>query len=113
MKDRTFSGEDPMLVIIFVQRVKSACNTCRFHESTAKWLFEQYLIGPVEAAMKVRVTSTSSATFYHQGALKSYLAIVQFLLKSYVTDDSVAKPEMGAPNIRQSLMAPAEYTQEL
>lgn len=75
------------------------------------WLFKQYFTGLAEAAVKAKVTITSSAKCYHKGALKSYSAIVQFLLKQYVTDDNIAKLDAEVDSLREALMARAEYAQ--
>lgn len=45
--------------------------------------------------------------------MKSHSAIVQFLLKHYVTYDSIAKPDAEVQSRRQGSMASAEYAQEL
>lgn len=81
MKNRTFSGRDPMSVIGFLQEIKSSFDACEIHESTVMWLFKQVLAVPAGAAVSARVTLTNSARFYHEGALNAYSAIVQLLLK--------------------------------
>lgn len=54
-------------------------------------LFKKSLIGSVEAAVNARLTLTSSTNVFDKAALRSYSAIVQFLLSRYVTDDDIAQ----------------------
>lgn len=46
MKDRTFSAKDPLSVVAFLQRFKSACDADGIHEGAARWLIKQFLTGP-------------------------------------------------------------------
>lgn len=34
IKDRTFSGRDPVSIIAFLQNFKTACDACNIHEGT-------------------------------------------------------------------------------
>lgn len=102
-----------MWVNAFLQEFKSACYVRGIHEGAAMRLFKQYSTGPAEAAVKARDMLASSATFYHEGALKSNSAIVQYLLKRYVMADSIAELDAEVCYLRQVSVIPAEHTQKL
>lgn len=102
-----------MSVVAFLQEFTSACDACGIHKGTATWLIKQVLTVSAEAAVKVQVKLTKYADFYHDGALKSYFAIVQSLLKRYIMDDNIARLNADVRSLRQQLMTPAEYAQEL
>lgn len=70
-------------------------------------LFKQILTGPSDAAVKARVTLTSSANFYFQCALYFCFIITSFS-KSDVTDESIAKLYAEERSPRQGLMTPGE-----
>lgn len=72
------------------------------------WLFKQFIKRTIEAAVKARVTFTNSSNFYHDDAFKSYSTIVQFVLKSYVADDTIAKMDAKESRFRHGLMTPEE-----
>lgn len=76
-------------------------------------MFKQYITGPAEAAVKVRVTQSNSTNLYHVGPLKSYFAIFQFLLKRVVTDDNTAKLNVELYNLRQGSTRSTEFLHEL
>lgn len=40
MKDRTFSGKDPMFVSAILQKLKSTCDAYLMDEGAAMWLFK-------------------------------------------------------------------------
>lgn len=80
MKNCAFSVKDPKSVVAFFENFESACNACGIHEGPAMWLFKHGLTSAAETAVRVRVTLTTSAKVNHEGVLKSYAAIVQFLL---------------------------------
>lgn len=113
MMDRTFFGKDPTLVIAFLQKFKSSRNACKIDEIATMWLSKQFLTGPDDAAVKARITLRKSARFYHEGVLKLYSAIVQILLKRYVTDDNEAKLDAELQNLKERSICPVEYVQEL
>lgn len=81
MKDYTFSGIDRISLIALLQQLDSACHVYGIHVSTAIRLFMQFLTDPAETVLKAEVTLSNSATFYHDHALKSCSANVQFLLR--------------------------------
>lgn len=76
-------------------------------------LLKQYLIGPIEAAVKARERLSNATNFYHEDALKSLSAIVQFVLKHHATDYKIVKLEAGVRRLRQRLMKSAEFSEEL
>lgn len=63
MKDHTFSGNDAMSIVAFLQEFNSTFNACGIHENGAVWLFKQYIADPAEEAVKARDMLTNSAKF--------------------------------------------------
>lgn len=98
MKNRMFSGKYAMSIISVLQEFKSVCNVCIIHEG-GTLLFKQYFTGPIKPAAKAQVLLGNSASFYHEGALKSYYTIVQFLLKRCATDISIAELDADLRNL--------------
>lgn len=54
---------------------------------------------------------TTAANFYHEGALKSYFTIVQFVFRRYVANTNTATLNAKMRSVRQGLMTVAEITQ--
>lgn len=63
--------------------------------------------------MKARLPLSNTARLYRDGALKSYSANVQFLLKRCVTDDDIAELDTEVRDLRQESMAPVQCAQKL
>lgn len=104
LKDGIFSGKNLMLIFAFLQELKSTCDVCRIHEHPAMCIFKQFLTCTVNAGVEKPVTLTRFVSFYHEGALKSYSAIVQFLLRRYVTNDNIAKLYVEVRDLRHGSM---------
>lgn len=82
------------------------------HERAEIWLFNQFLPGSPEAALKAPAMRAGFTEHYHEGALKSYSAVVQFLQTRYVSDDNTKELDVEMRNIRQGSMSLTEYAQE-
>lgn len=70
MKDHIPFGEVLLLLIVFLQEIKSACNARKTQEDPLICRFMQYLAGPTRIPIKERFPLTTSAKLYHDGALK-------------------------------------------
>lgn len=90
-----------MSVAAFLQEFNSACDACSIYEGAAMWLFRQFLTSPAEAAVKRQMTLLHSTNFLHEGPLKSYSAIVQFILKRHVTYENIARLDAEVCKLRQ------------
>lgn len=90
MKDRTFNGKEPVLIIAFLQDFMETCDAYNIYEEVAMWLLTYYPRGPVESVIKARFTLPTETTKAQEGYLLSYLTIINYLLKRYPTDDNVA-----------------------
>lgn len=101
-----------MSVFSALQEVKSADDACRFHKDDAIWISKQVWVGPAEAMVRAQVSLSKPVIVYHEVALKSYSAIVQFLFKHYVTDGNIARLHADVRSVWQGLMAAVEYGQE-
>lgn len=58
--------------------------------------------------MKAQVTLANCAISYHEGASKSYSAILQSLVFRYVTDDTIANWDAEMSSLRKRSMVPAK-----
>lgn len=56
---------------------------------------------------------TNSANFYDDSAFRLYLAIVQFFLYRYITDDDIPIADGKLCNLRQVSLISPEFAQEL
>lgn len=56
---------------------------------------------------------TSTVTFYYEGTLKLYSAIVQLLLERSVPDEHIVKLQAKESNVRHGSMTLAEFAQEI
>lgn len=79
MKDRPFLGKDPMSVITFLQYPRSAFDACGKHEKAAMWLFKQYFIGLIKAAVKSHVVLLNFVSTGLEKALRTCSKVVNFL----------------------------------
>lgn len=52
MKKQTFSGNDPLLIIIFLQDIREVCDACKFNESAAIRLLKRSLSISVKPVVK-------------------------------------------------------------
>lgn len=101
-----------MSVSAFFQVFKLAGDPYGIHEGAAMWFWKELQKGPAEAAVKAQIALTSSANVYHERASKSYSAIVQFLLKRFVTDHNKAELNAEVRNLSQGSTTPAEYAKD-
>lgn len=76
-------------------------------------LFKQFLTGAGDVAVKVQAAITNSVNSYHEIALKSYSAVVHFLLDCYFTNDNTVKIDAEVCHLRQGLMITARYAQKV
>lgn len=70
MKDHTPFRKVLLLLIFFLEELKSTCNARETHEDASIWRFMHYLAGPTEIAIKARLTLATSLKLYHDVALK-------------------------------------------
>lgn len=68
---------------------------------------------PGRGSCETQVRLSKSVNLYHEGALRSYSAIVQFLLERYAKDDNVEKMEAEVHRLRKGSMIPALFEQAL
>lgn len=90
MTDKHFYGRDSVSVIAFLLDFKASYHACNIDESVALWIFKDFLIEPVESVMKVREALPTKTARAQHGCLTTYSAIVNFLLKSYASNDNRA-----------------------
>lgn len=52
MKNRTFTGKDPVSIIAFLPDFEAVYNAYNIYEGEAIWIYKHYLSGPVAAVIK-------------------------------------------------------------
>lgn len=113
MKNRTFSGENLMSIMAFLQELKRAYDACNIHGGAAMWVFKQFLASPAEAALKSRICLPNSISSKYEGPLQSHSSIVQLLLERYATVDNIATPDNKICGLQQGLSSPPEFPHKL
>lgn len=63
--------------------------------------------------MKARLILKSFVSVDHEGALKPYSTVVQFVLKSYITNDNLAKLDVEVGNVKRGSITMEKYSHEL
>lgn len=64
MKNCTFTGNDPVSIITFLQDFKTACDAYNIHEDADMWLIKPYIFSSFEAVFRARMallTETAKA----------------------------------------------------
>ena len=92
MGSNTFDGSDPISVLGFLERFKTACNHNFVHEDAAIWLFQFFLEGQAHAMLQSRLVGSNMAVdAKHRELLTSYPQVVNFLIRNYATDEVIAE----------------------
>ena len=115
MKDRTFSGDDPITVLGFLAHYKDACNLNDISEPVAYWMIQNFLEGRALALVQTRMSGLTMSVDSDRGEmLTTYPEVVNFLLQTYATDDVIAEAVTDVENLKQSTaMTEQEYSDEL
>lgn len=113
MKDRMVDGRDPVSIITFLQDLKAMCDACNVHEGAVLWLFKYFLSSPVKSVTKARVTLPTDTMKPQEGCLTNVLAVINFLIKRYATDNNIATVDGDIPIFRQETLSATEYAQQL
>ena len=104
--DRTlkFNGKVPLKILEFLWKFKFACDSNGVHEGMAVWLFQYFLDGSVHTAVTSRLSANIHG--YHRrneaDALRTFPAVVNFLLRQYATDDVISEAHLDLTTFRQS-----------
>ena len=92
MKTPTFGGQDPIAVLGFLAQFKMACDHNGVSEGAAVWCFQLYLTGQAHAFPQSRLHGNSMAIDAEQRELsETYAEVVNFLLRTYATDEVFSK----------------------
>ena len=103
MKTHTFSGQDPIAVLGFLARFKMACDHNGITEGAAVWCFQFYLTGQAHALLQSRLNGNTMAVDVEQRELlETYPEVVNFLLRTYATDEVIAEAVGDVTSFRQS-----------
>ena len=103
MKTSTFSGHDPIAVLNFLNKFKAACDINRIPESLAVWCFQFFVTGRAHSLVMNRLTVQSIAVdVQQQDTLTSYREVVNFLLRTYATDEIIAESHQEVIAYQQS-----------
>ena len=115
MKGASFSGDDPITVLRFLSRFRGACDQNGLHEGAALWCFQFFLTGSALARVQSRLLGESGAVDGHRDeVLSSYPEVVNYLLRTYATDEIIAEAYSEVTNYIQSTgMSEMEYGDRL
>ena len=115
MKGVTFSGDDPIAVLNFLSRFTAACNQNGMHEGAALWCFQFFMTGTALAKVQTRIVGESGAADARRDeVLSSYPEVVNYLLRTYATNEVMAEAYADVTNFLQSSgMSETEYGDRL
>ena len=103
MKTHTFSGQDPIAVLGFLARFKMACDHNGISEGAAVWCFQFYLTGQAHALLQSRLHGNTMAVDAEQRELlETYPEVVNYLLRTYATDEVISEAVGDVTSFRQS-----------
>lgn len=111
-KDKTFGGRDLLSVIGFLQAFKVACDAFSIPEGFALWLFKKIVTKPVENVIKARMTLPTESIGTQERRLRTYPAVINFLLKSYATDDKIAIADGAIQKFWLGALSASDFTQQ-
>lgn len=82
------TGQDPLLIIDFLQNFKIACDQNGFPKGTAIWLFQFYLEKHAAYLLHSRTQGNIMSLDEDQtGMLRTYPQVVHYLLETYATNE--------------------------
>ena len=101
MQRHRFSGEDPILVLDFLNKMVDEANTLGMSEAQAYLSLPYFLSGSAESQFRaVRTASTSS-----HGGISCWPEAVQYLLRTYATPAAIRD---AIQNLRETRQKPGE-----
>ena len=115
MKTHTFGGQDPIAVLGFLAQYKMACDRNGVSEGAAVWCFQFYLTGQAHALLQSRLHGNTMAVDAEQRELlETYAEVVNFLLRTYATDEVISEAVGDVTSFRQSSnMTEEAYSNQL
>ena len=103
MRSHTFSGQDPIAVLGFLARLKMACDHNGITEGAAVWCFQFYLTGQAHALLQSHLHgNTMAVDVERRELLRAYPQVVNFLLRTYATDEVISEAVGDVTSFRQS-----------
>lgn len=106
MKDQVFNGKDSIFVINILTELKKACDTSAIHESTAVWLFRDYLNSTTPAAIQAWLNLSRNDANWYEGTMTSYARVVNYLPMPYATDAVIGETDEYIQNFKNRSLAP-------
>ena len=84
----TFTGSDPIAILVFLTQFRNAYNHNCVSEGKAVCLFQHYLAGRALKQVQSRITGTSLVVDdgCHKEALSTYGEVVNYLLRTFATN---------------------------
>ena len=103
MKGRSFSGQDPITVLSFLKWFQKASNLAVLSDAAAMLCFQFYLTGQAYELVHSRLAGETSPTDVDKvELLHTYDEVVNFLIKTYVTDEVISDEYNSVMQYRQS-----------
>ena len=96
LRSHFFDATDPISILAFLPQFKTACDTNGVHEGAETWLFQFFIKSPAKAALVARIRAPNKAKAKHgrkDGILTSYVQVVNYLLRSYATDEVIDRED--------------------
>lgn len=113
LKSHILEPMNQISILRFLPAFQTACDANGVHEGAAMWLFHYIDKKTTKAALSARTTTKVDKRKYKGGQLAPYPKVVNYLLKTYATDEVIAETDTGINQFRQGdLISPPEYAQE-
>lgn len=113
LRSSLFDGKNPISVLNFLAEFVEACDLNKVHEGAARWLFQYYITGSAKDRFK-RNANGGNKKSAKMVKLATYCAVVQYFLRTYATDDVIAKAHEEVSMYRQAVgQKEEEYAQQL
>lgn len=103
MNNQSLSGKNLLSVIDFVLMFKQACNSSRVHEDAAAQLFQDFITSLALVAIRTRPTMSSNYVNIHKETSRSYVEVINHLLRRYSTNAPIAKAYEKSENSSKKL----------
>jgi len=95
-----FDPSNGIGVLSFLSNFKRACDSIALHEGLAMWLIPHFVKGSTSQSLHSRITA-SPPDVANPGKLTTYCQVVQYLLRTYATDDRISEAEMSLIHFTQ------------
>ena len=111
MRPHVFDGKSPIAVMNFLSEFVEACDVNEVHEGAARWLFQFYIVGTAKEQFKRHAHGKKKGA--KMVKLTTYCAVVQYFLRTYATDEVIARAHEEVSLFKQGSLKEEEFSQQL